>query len=134
MQADGPLTGAPLNFPQGGGGAPARAVLPVFDLVTDGAGPGLVYKVGAGDDLGSIVVRGENLTGITTVEVNRDVQVGGNSGPAPSVGLLIVTDTAITVPIDASAATANDLWGVILRDADGNVYAAPSPLKIFNQA
>jgi hypothetical protein len=109
-------------------------VLPVFDLVTDGAGPGLVYKVGAGDDLGSIVVRGENLTGITTVEVNRDVQVGGNSGPAPSVGLLIVTDTAITVPIDASAATANDLWGVILRDADGNVYAAPSPLKIFNQA
>lgn len=122
------------HTPDAGGGAPARAILPVFDINTDPAGPGLVYKVAAGDDLGSITIRGENLTGITVVDVSTDVQVGGNAGPPPIVGALIVADTSIVVPIDATASFANDFWGIILRDGAGNVYGAPSPLKLFNQA
>lgn len=116
----------------GGGGAPARAILPVFDTSTDGAGPGLSYKVGGGDDLGQIIILGENLLGITVVDVSTDVQVGGNVGPAPIVGALVVADTSIIVPLDASLSPPFDLWGIILRDAAGNVYGAPSPLKTFN--
>jgi len=114
------------------GGAPARAILPVFDTVTDGSGPGLAYKVFAGDDLGSIVILGENLTGITGVDVSTDVRVGGSSGPPPIVGALTVADTSIIVPLDASLSDFPAMWGIILRDAAGNVYGAPSPLKIFN--
>ncbi len=116
------------------GGAPVRAILPVFDIVTDPGPPGLAYKVAVGDDLGSIVILGENLTGITTVDVSTDVNVGGNGSPPPVVGPLTVTDTSILVPIDASGSLfAGDFWGIILRDAAGNVYGAPSPLNIFAQ-
>lgn len=115
-----------------GGGAPARAVLPVFDLLTDGGGPALVYKVAAGDDLASIVILGENLTGITVVDVSTDVKVGGNTAAPPTVGPLVVADTSIVVPLNAALSDVDDYWGIILRDAAGNVYGAPSPIKIFN--
>ncbi len=114
----------------GGGGAPARAILPVFD--NEGSGPALAYQVFAGDDLASIVILGENLTGIADVDVSTDVQVGGNAGPAPIVGVLFVADTSITVSLDTTLSSFGDRWGIILRDADGNVYGAPSPLNIFN--
>jgi len=113
-----------------GGGAPARAILPVFD--TSGSGPGLAYQVFAGDDLASIIILGENLTGITVVDVSTDVQVGGSAGPAPIVGALVVADTSIIVPLDATLSGFPARWGIILRDADGNVYGAPSPINIFN--
>jgi len=122
------------HVPDSGGGDPERAVLPVFDVVTDFGGPGLVYKVQAGDDLASIVILGLNLTGITAVDVLTDVKVGGNAGPAPVVGALVVADTSIIVPLDATLSTIDDFWGIILRDAAGNVYGAPSPLKIFSLA
>ena len=102
----------------------------MFDTVTDGGGPGLVYKVGAGDDLGSFVIQGENLTGIASVAL-VDVKVGGNAGPAPVLGALVVADTTIDVPADGTNAVGDDFWGIILTDGDGNVYGAPSPLKIF---
>lgn len=119
----------------GGIGAPARAILPVFDVDTDADGPGLAYKVRRNNDTDQIIIRGEGLIGITVVDLSTDVQVGGNVGGAPVVdGALVVTDTSITVPIDASGTSDNDMWGVILRDADGNVYGAPSAIKIFDVA
>jgi len=118
------------------GGAPARAVFPVFNDVVDPGPPGLTYKAIAGDDLGSIIILGRNLTGIVSVDVSTDVNVAGNGGPSPVVGALIVTDTSITVPLDGSQGPtiAGDYWGIFLTDADGNVYGAPSPLKIVAAA
>ena len=117
-----------------GGGAPARAILPIMDTETDSAGPGLSYKAGEGDDLASIVIQGLNLTGIATVAVNRDVRGAtgsSNTGPAPVVGTLTVNDTFIVVPLDCTNCDFQDLWGIILTDGDGNVYGAPSPVKIY---
>jgi len=111
-------------------GAPARAILPVFD--SDGAGPGLSYQVSAGDDSAFIIIRGENLTGITEVDVSTDVYVQGSAGDPPLVGALVVADTFITVPLNALASDFPARWGIILRDGDGNVYGAPSPINIFN--
>lgn len=112
-------------------GAPARAILPVFD--TEGAGPALAYQVIAGDDSAQIIIRGENLTGITEVDVSTDVNVPGpNPGDPPIVGALTVTDTSIIVPLNAEESDFQALWGIILRDGDGNVYGAPSPIHIFN--
>ena len=130
---DGPRAGAPLNFPSSGGGsaAPARAVLPVFDTVTDNTGPGLAYQVQGFSPAQVITIRGENLTGITVVDPSTDVKVGGNSGGPPTVDSIVVLDTSIVVTLDCGVCDNFDLWGIILRDADGNVYEAPSPIKVF---
>ena len=114
------------------GGAPARAIFPVFNTDTDPGPPQLSYKVIAGDDLASIIILGRNLAGIVSVNVSQDVNVAGNGGTAPVVGAgVIVTDTSITVPLDASLGAAQgDFWGIYLTDGDGNVYGAPSPLQI----
>lgn len=109
-------------------GAPARAIFPVQDTVTDPGDPQLMYKVVAGDDLASIVILGSNLTGIVSVDASTDVKVGGNAGTAPVVGTIVVADTNIVVPLDATNSTAGDFWGILLTDGDGNVYAAPSPV------
>ena len=115
------------------GGDPERALLPVFDVATDpGNGPGLTYKVAAGDVMGTVVVEGANLAAIVVADLSRDVKVGGNSGPAPTVGLLVATPTTVTLTVNAGASSPDDYWGIILRDAAGNAYGAPSPLKIFN--
>lgn len=114
----------------GGGGAPVRAILPVFDSSN---APALAYQVSAIDAANVIVIRGENLTGITVVDVTTDVQVGGNGGAPPTiVGAPVVLDTSITVTLDAvGIVVVGDKWGIILRDAAGNVYGAPSPINIF---
>ena len=117
------------NHSEGGGGAPARAILPVYDILTDGSGPALAYKITnqAGQ---SIVIRGKGLTGITTVDVSRDVQVGGNAGPPPGIDSIVVLDAAITINLDGTGTENGDEWGIILTDGAGNVYGAPSPLKV----
>jgi len=113
----------------GGGGAPVRAILPVLD--TTGDPPILAYQVSPISDANLMVIRGENLTGITVVDVTTDVNVGGNGGAAPTlVGGLVVLDTSITLTLDGAGGSGGDKWGVILRDADGNVYGAPSPISL----
>jgi len=119
------------HTPDSGGGDPERALLPVFDQVTDPTGPGLVYKAVAGGGAEVIVVEGLNLTGITVADVSRDVKVGGNGGPAPGILSVIVTDTTVTITMDCSLCIPDDYWGVILRPVSGIGYGAPSPLKIF---
>jgi len=116
------------HTPGNGGGAPARAILPVFDDVLGPGFPGLTYKVDTEQDE-VIVVRGKGLTGIVSVTL-RDVQVGGNGGNAPIVDNIVVADTAITVTLNASGSDNGDLWGIILADGDGNVYGAPSSIYI----
>jgi len=111
------------------GGAPARAIFPVFDTDTNPGPPELSYKVPEGPG-GQIIIRGRNLTGIIGVNVATDVKVSGNATAAPAVGALVVTDTQITVPLDATPSTDGDFWGIYLTDGDGNVYGAPSPLQI----
>ena len=110
------------------GGAPVRAILPVFDTV---ATPGLAYKSSVIDDADVIVIQGENLEGITEVDVSTDVNVSGNGGPSPTIVGVVVLDTSITVTLDGTASNTGDMWGIILRDGDGNVYGAPSPLTIW---
>lgn len=105
-----------------------RAILPVFD--TSDA-PGLAYKCSLLDAASVIEILGENLEGITEVDVTTDVAVGGNSGPAPTLVGAVVLDTSILVTLDCMESDAGDLWGIILRDADGNVYRVPSPLTII---
>ena len=118
---DGPLLGAPQNTPTQR--FPSRAMFPVFDSTE------LAYRVSAAGQ-GTITILGRGLEEIVAVEVGRDVKVGGNSGAAPTVGTLTVTDTSITVPLDATASTQDDIWGVILRDGEGRPFACPSPLLI----
>ena len=124
---DGQLIGAPLGFPETS--LPTRAVLPVFDDV-NGTAPDLAYKIEVDDVAASITILGEGLTGITGVDVMDDVNAAGNAGDPPVVGTLVVTDTSITVPLDATDTAADDFWGVVLSDAAGNEYRSPSPLKI----
>ncbi len=113
------------------GGAPARAVFPVFDTATNPGPPELSYKVAAGAAAASITILGRNLTGIVSVDVSQDVNVAGNGGTAPVVGAIVVADTSITVPLDASLGAAqDDFWGIFLTDGDGNVYTVPSPLQV----
>ena len=116
------------------GGAPARAIFPVFDTDTDPGPPQLSYKIPAGSAAGSITILGRNLTGIIGVNVATDVKVSGNGSPPPAVGALIVTDTSIIVPLDATPSAQDDFWGIYLTDGDGNVYGAPSPLEIVGGA
>jgi len=118
----------------GGTVVPARAILPIMDTITDSAGPGLSYKAGEGDDLAQIIIQGSNLTGITTVDVNVDVRGptgSANTGPAPVTGALVVNDDNIVVPLDCTNCDFEDMWGIVLTDGDGNVYGAPSPVKIY---
>ena len=113
----------------GGDAAPQRAILPNFDSLTSPGPPLLTHKVGA---VGAfpLVVKGKNLTGIVGMVADVDVKVGGNSGPAPVPGALTVTDTSVGALFDASGSAPGDMWGILLTDADGNVYAAPSPARI----
>ncbi len=113
----------------GGGGAPVRAILPVLDATGDP--PILAYQVSPLSAANVMVIRGESLTGITVVDVTTDVQVGGNTGAPPTiVGAPVVLDTSITVTLDGAPTGFGDKWGIILRDADGNVYGAPSPISV----
>lgn len=117
------------HAPVAAGGAPARAILPVFDVFTDGAGPGLAYKI-TNQPGQSIIVRGKGLTGIVSADVSTDVQVGGNAGPPPGIDSIVVLDAAITINLDGTGTANGDEWGIILTDGAGNVYGAPSPLKV----
>jgi len=122
------------HTPAGAGpGAPLRAVLPVFDQSGPFVGgPALSYKATLGGPAEVIVIKGENLTGITLVDPSHDVQVGGNGGAPPVVvGAPVVTDVDITVTLDCTLCGGGDIWGIILEDAAGNPYEAPSPLKIW---
>lgn len=116
------------------GAVPGRVILPVFDDNTDAAAPGLTYKVLAGSAVEQITVQGESLTGIVTVDVSRDVNVAGNGGVAPTVDSIVVIDARIVVNLDCTACEALDFWGIILRDAAGNAYGAPSPIKVYDVA
>jgi len=109
-----------------------RAILPVFDVTTDGSGPGLVYKVAAGSPAAVIVALGRNLADIVSVEVGTSVQVGVVQGAPPAVVTLLALDGAVSITLDCTPCTPDDYWGLILRDSDGNAYAAPSPIKIFD--
>ena len=112
------------------GGAPARVVFPVFDDQLDGTPPLLAYQIFPGDDSAQIIILGRNLTGIVSVDASQDVNVAGNGGGAPVVGALIVTDTSIVVPLNGVATQLGDFWGIFLTDGDGNVYEAPSPVRV----
>jgi hypothetical protein len=108
--------------------APTRLIFPVFDDST--AAPLLTYKAVQAAGAEIIFLQGENFTGITAVAIARDVKVGGNTGSAPVVSSILVTDARITVTLDCTLCTAEDYWGVRISDADGNLYGAPSPLRI----
>ena len=112
------------------GGAPARVVFPVFDDNLEPSQPLLAYQIFPGDDSASIVILGRNLTGIVAVDASTDVNVAGNGGDAPVVGALTVTDTSIIVPLDGTDTQLDDYWGIFLTDGDGNVYEAPSPVRV----
>jgi len=101
---------------------------------TDGFGPQLAYKAERVEPfLPSQVftILGSNLDGITGVNLDTDVNVAGNSGEPPVATNLVVGPTSIAVTIAMANTDNNDFWGVLLTDADGNQYAAPSPLMIF---
>jgi len=108
-------------------------VLPVFDDVEPlSGGPGVSYKVEAGSLVEVIVIKGENLAGITLVDPGLDVNVAGNGGGAPFVaGAPVVTAVDITVTLNCSLCQVGDIWGIILEDAAGNPYEAPSPIKVW---
>lgn len=111
-----------------------RAILPVFDTNTDLAGEALAYKVAAGSPAAVIVALGRNLADIVSVEVGTSVKVGVAPGAPPAVVGLLATDTGVSITLDCTPCTPDDYWGLILRDSDGNPYAAPSPIKIFDPA
>jgi len=111
-------------------GAPARAILPRLDLLDGGGGPALTYKLEVGET-NTIVIQGKNLEGLVAFDF-VDVQAGGNAGAAPTVvGTPVVTDTTITMELDGTDGENFDFWGILLTDGDGNVYGAPSPLKLW---
>lgn len=109
-------------------GAPTRVVFPIFD--DSAAAPLLTYKATQGGGAVEITIEGENLTGITTVDVSRDVDAAGNTGTAPTVSGIVVTADTVVATLDCSSCTTGDYWGVNLSDASGNEYGAPSPLRI----
>jgi len=113
------------------GGAPARAIFPVFDDLLDPfPTPGLAYKVEAATQVDqTFIIRGVNLDGIVSVDVSEDVNVAGNGAPAPLIQSVVFGPTSIAVTIDTSQGNNGSIWGVLLTDANGNQYAAPSPLK-----
>ena len=117
----------------GGGGAANVAIFPNFDSVLDPNDPHLVYMAVQGDNAASFIILGRNLGDIATVSF-EDVKVGANTGAAPTVNSLTVAATSIIVRINAVGTTTNDYWGVLCTDGDGNVYAAPSPLRIVGGA
>ena len=121
------------HVPDEAPGAPIRAVLPVFDQSGPFVGgPALSYKAGVGGAAEVIVIQGENLAGIVLVDPSHVVPVGGNGGAPPIVvGAPVVTAVDITVTLDCTPCAGGDIWGIILEDAAGNPYEAPSPLKIW---
>lgn len=123
--ADGPLTGAPINFPSAA--APHRPMFPVF---TSGSIPRLAYQVD--DDSGdqSLTVLGANLADLELVGF-ADVNVNGNAGAAPTPLGTIGLFGSLQVSFNAAGTVVDDLWGILLRDGDGNPYTPPSPIHIF---
>lgn len=110
-------------------GAEARAILPVSDNSQGAGAPILAYQVVQGDNLAAITVQGSNLADMASLAL-VDVKVGGNTGSAPTVTLITATAATIVVRLNATNATTNDYWGLLFTDDDGNVYAAPSPVRI----
>ena len=113
------------------GSAPARAIFPVYDTAVDPfPTPNLAYKVEAQTQVvQTFIIRGVNLDGIVGVDVSEDVNVAGNGSPAPIIQSIVFGPTSITVDLDTSQGNDGSMWGVLLTDADGNQYAAPSPIK-----
>ncbi len=114
------------------GAAPARAIFPVFHT-NAGFPPDLAYKVEVLPDPATteITILGRNLDGITGVNVDTDVNVGGNGAEPPFITNTVFGPTSIVVTLDSSQTDNGDFWGIFLTDADGNVYEAPSPIEIF---
>lgn len=124
---DGPLAGAPIGFPVDQGVA-RRAILPTYNP-TDG-NPTLVFLLTQNGGNQVIAVKGSNLAAIVGLAFT-DVKVGGNSGSAPGVVSLAVSDTQIDVTLDDVGIEPSDFWGLAFTDSDGVVYIAPSPLTTF---
>ena len=108
-----------------------RSIYPAYDVGTDADPPDITYKILAAVSQ-SITILGNNLTGIVSVIVSRDVNDSGNAGSAPVIGTVLFSPTSILVPLDGSSSTAGDFWGVTLVDSDGNEFAAPSPIQIVD--